>query len=70
MRASNGLIPLNGRSSAGLTVTYISANTSILVISGSNAVMKRRGTNTITAVQAGNSNYLAAPNVVRTIIIR
>ena len=67
---TNGLIPLRATSSSGLPVTYTSANTNILQIVGTNAVMKRRGTNTITASQPGNINYFAASNVVRTIVIK
>lgn len=68
--ASNGLIPLRATSSSGLAVIYTSANTNILQINGTNAVMRGRGTNTITASQGGNTNFNAAPNVVRTIVIK
>jgi len=66
----NGKIPLTGRSSAGLTVTYTSANTNILRISGTNAIMRGRGTTSVTAFQAGNANYNAASNVIGTIVIK
>ena len=66
----NGLIPLKGTNSANLPITYTSGNSNTLLISGSNAVMKGRGTNTITASQPGNSNYNAATSVVRTIVIK
>jgi len=58
----NGLIPLSGTSSAGLPVVYKSANPGILAISGTNAVMKRRGNATVTASQPGNANYLGVTN--------
>ena len=66
----NGLIPLTGTDSSGLAITYTSKNSSILTISGTNAVMKGRGTNEVTASQAGNTNYNAATSVTRTIIIK
>lgn len=66
----NGKIPLNGTSSSGQAVTYTSANSNILRIAGTNAVMRARGTTTVTASQAGNANYNAASNVVRTIVIK
>lgn len=65
-----GKIPVAARSSSGLAVTYTSANTNVLQIVGSDAVIRGRGTNTITARQTGNANYLAASNVVRTIVIK
>jgi peptidyl-prolyl cis-trans isomerase A (cyclophilin A) len=66
----NGKIPLKATSSSGLAVTYTSATPGILTISGTNAVMKAKGTATITAAQAGNANFSAASNVVRTIVIK
>jgi cyclophilin family peptidyl-prolyl cis-trans isomerase len=67
---SNGIIPLGAKSSSGLTVTYTSSRTNVLQIAGTNAVIKGRGTNTITARQTGNTNYLAASNVIRTIVVK
>lgn len=67
---NNGVIPLGGTSSSGLAVRYKSSNTKVLSISGTNAVMKGKGTATITASQSGNANYLAASNVVRSITVQ
>jgi hypothetical protein len=67
---SNGVIPLGAKNSSGLSVTYTSSKTNVLQIVGTNAVIKGRGTNTITASQTGNTNYLAASNVVRTIVVK
>jgi cyclophilin family peptidyl-prolyl cis-trans isomerase len=67
---SNGVIPLGAKSSSGLSVTYTSSKTDVLQIVGTNAVIKGRGTNTITARQTGNTNYLAASNVIRTIVVK
>ena len=66
----NGPIPLGARSSSGLAVTYTSAKTNLLQIVGTNAVMKGRGTNMITATQSGSANFLPATSVVRTIVIK
>jgi hypothetical protein len=68
---SNTAIPLRATASSGLAVTFTSANTNVLqIVGGTNAVMKRPGTNTITASQSGNENFLPASNVTRTIVIR
>jgi hypothetical protein len=67
---SNGLIPLTGTASSGLGVTYSSGNTNYLTIAGTNAVMKSKGTTTVTASQSGNGNYNAATSVVRTITLK
>jgi hypothetical protein len=68
---SNGVIPLRAVASSGLAVTFTSANPNILqIVGGTNAIMRARGTNTITASQSGNTNFLAASNVVRTIVIK
>jgi hypothetical protein len=67
---SNGLIPMYGVDSVNLPITYTSGNNSILTISGKNAVMKAKGTTTVTASQSGNGNYKPATSVVRTIILK
>lgn len=66
----NGLIPLSGSITSPLSITYTSGNAKILTISRTNAVMKRRGTTTITASQAGNANYKAATPVTKTITLQ
>ena len=50
----NRLIPLNGSSTSNLPISYTSSKPKILSISSSGAVMKARGTTTVTASQAGN----------------
>lgn len=59
---TNGVIPLVAKSSSGLVLTYKSGNATILAISGTNAVMKGKGTTTVTASQVGNANYNSATN--------
>jgi hypothetical protein len=49
--------------SSGLTVSYTSSNTGVATIVGGNIHIVSAGTTTITASQAGNSNYNAASPV-------
>ena len=66
----NATVALGARSSARLPVRYASSDTNVLTISRGAGVMKSRGTVQVTATQAGNANYNAAPEVVRTIEVR
>ncbi|MCX6335202.1 MAG: autotransporter-associated beta strand repeat-containing protein [Bacteroidia bacterium] len=52
---------------SGNPVTYTSSNTSVAIISGNSVTIVGTGTADITASQAGNSNYQAAPDVVQTL---
>jgi hypothetical protein len=55
---------LSATSSSGLPVTLISSNTNVATITGGNTLnFVGTGTATITAKQAGNSNYEAATDV-------
>jgi len=55
---------LIAESSSGLPVTLISSNTNVATITGGNTLnFVGTGTTTITAKQAGNSSYEAAPDV-------
>ncbi|HUJ19248.1 MAG TPA: MBG domain-containing protein, partial [Nitrospirota bacterium] len=58
-------ITLTATASSGLAVTYSSDNTDVAAISGNTVVIMGAGTANITASQAGNGNYNAAPNVVQ-----
>jgi hypothetical protein len=60
---------LSGAASSGLPVTYTSSNTSIAVINGFTVDIVGVGVCTITASQAGNGTYRAAPDVVRTLTV-
>ncbi len=68
--ASGGLdspsVPLTASTSAGLTVTFSSGSTSVCTVSGSTVTLKTVGTCSLKASQAGNNNYEAASDVVRT----
>lgn len=58
---------LSATASSALDVTYSSSNTSVATISGNTVTLVGEGTTTITASQAGNTNYLPATPVNRTL---
>ncbi len=53
--------------SSGLAVTYTSSNTAVLTIVNGQLHIVAPGTSTITATQAGNTNYLAATSISQDI---
>jgi len=58
---------LAGTATSGLAVSYHSNNPSIATINGTTVTMVGTGNVTITASQAGDKNYTAAPDVNRNI---
>ncbi len=62
-------ITLNGAASSGLGVSYVSTNTLVATLSGNQLILVGSGTTTVTASQAGNSNYTAAADVLQTITV-
>jgi hypothetical protein len=64
-----GPITLSAASSAGLTVSFASGTLTVCTVSGSSVTILTAGTCTITASQAGSSNYLAATSVPRSFTI-
>jgi len=54
---------------SGNSVTFTSSNTSVATISGNTVTITGIGTTNITASQLGNTNYLAATDVVRSLIV-
>ncbi len=60
---------LSGTSSSGLPVVYTSSDASIATITGNTVHILKAGTVTITASQAGNSNYNAAASIQQTLSI-
>jgi len=56
---------LTATSSSGLPVSYTSSNTNVATISGSTVTIIGAGVTSITASQAGNTNYNAADNVTK-----
>lgn len=56
---------LTGTSSSGLTVTYVSSNTSVATISGTTLTIVGIGSSNITASCAATSNYNVAADVIQ-----
>jgi hypothetical protein len=67
---SGGKILLSALSSAKLPISYMSGDTNVLAIVKGNAVIKGRGTTTVTASQPGNANYKPATPITNTITIQ
>ncbi len=55
---------------SGNAITYESANTSVATVSGSTVTIVGAGVTDITASQAGNANYLAAPDVIQSLTVK
>lgn len=55
--------------SSGLPVSYASSNTAVATIANSMIHITGAGSTTITASQAGNATYNAAPDVIRTLAV-
>jgi rhamnogalacturonan endolyase len=60
---------LPATSTSGLPISYVSSDTTIATISGDLVRVRRAGTVTITATQAGDAEYLAAAPVTQTLTI-
>ena len=60
---------LNATASSGLPVSYTSGNPSVATLAGNTVTIVGAGSAVITASQAGNSNYIAAANVTRTLTV-
>ncbi len=60
---------LTATASSGLSVSYSSSNTSVATVSGTAVTIVGIGSTTITASQAGNSNYNSAVNVPQTLVV-
>src|SRR5208337_215697 len=54
---------------SGLAVTYTSSNPAVATVAGNTITIVGAGTTNITASQAGNANYSAAPNVVQALTV-
>ena len=61
---------LSAESSAGLTVSYQSSDSSVATIAGSRVTLVGTGTTTITASQAGDALWDAADDVTATLTVR
>ena len=61
---------LTATAGSGLTVTYTSSNTNVATVMGSLVTILGEGTTTITASQAGDSNWNAATSVTQTLTVQ
>ena len=68
---AGGTFPINplATASSGLPVHYGSAAPDICSVSGSTVTMVAAGTCTIVASQAGNANWLPAPQVSQSVVL-
>ena len=64
-RVDQGPVSLSASASSGLAVSFASNNASVCTVSGSSVTLVATGTCSITASQAGNGTYAAAPPVTR-----
>ena len=62
-------ITLSATATSGLPVTFSSSNTSIATVSGNTLTIVGAGSVIITADQAGDGTYAAAPSVTQTLIV-
>ena len=60
---------LSATASSTLTVSYVSSNPSVASVSGNVVTIVGVGTTSITASQAGNTNFLAATDVAKTLTV-
>jgi uncharacterized repeat protein (TIGR01451 family) len=60
---------LNASASSGLPVTYTSSNAAVAAVNGKVVTIAGVGTTDITASQAGNDDFAAAPNVKQSLIV-
>lgn len=65
----NVAFDLNATASSGLAVTYTSSDTNVATITGNTVTIIGVGTTTITASQAGDGNFNAAPEVAQTLTV-
>jgi hypothetical protein len=60
---------LNATASSGLSVSYSSSNTDVATVSGNIVTIVGEGSTTITASQAGNSNFNPAPDLDQVLVV-
>jgi len=66
---SSAPFTLSGTASSGLAVTYVSSNSGVATVSGSTVTIVGPGTCNITASQVGDGNYIAATDVLRSLVV-
>jgi len=60
---------LPATASSGLSISYTSSNPYVATISGNTVTLLTQGSTTITAYQVGNTTYLAATPIARTLTV-
>ncbi|NOY80789.1 MAG: cadherin repeat domain-containing protein, partial [Kiritimatiellaeota bacterium] len=65
----NAPFAISATAGSGLDVSFVSLNTDVATVNGNTVTLVRVGQATIRAVQAGDINYNAAPNVNRTFTV-
>ncbi|MEI6607462.1 MAG: hypothetical protein WCP35_19300, partial [Verrucomicrobiota bacterium] len=66
---ADGSVSLTGSASSGLSVSYASSAPAIASASGSTLTLNQGGSVTVTASQAGDTNYTAATAVPQTLLV-
>ncbi len=66
---ASATLSLNASASSGLPVAYASLTTQVCTVSGNTVSLIAAGTCTVSASQAGNASYAAAPTVARSFVI-
>jgi M6 family metalloprotease-like protein len=67
--AATAPFSIGATASSSLPVSFTATNTPVCTVSGSTVTIHAAGTCSITASQAGNSDYAAAPLVVRSFLV-
>jgi hypothetical protein len=67
--AGDPAFTLSATATSGLPVTYTSSNATVATVSGSAVTIVNPGATTITADQAGNTNFYGAPSVSQTLTV-
>ena len=60
---------LNATTNSGLSVSYISSNPQVAIVTGNKVTIVGAGSTTITASQEGNTDYLAATSVSQVLVV-
>ena len=60
---------LSATASSGLAVTYVSSNEAVATVSGNTIIIVGIGSTNITASQTGDTNYVAAPDVLQPLTV-
>jgi uncharacterized protein YjdB len=68
-KANDAAFNLSASASSGLAVTFTSSDPSVASVTGNTVTIKKAGSVTITAAQAGDNSWEAAPSVTQTLTI-